>query len=203
MHAVLFDIDGTLLQSASVDDALYRQSVRRVLGEVRLRRSLDDYDAVTDSGILSQILTDNDIPSDPDPTSAIKHQFVELLRGFIADYGPFEETPGASAYLRLLSASSRHSVAIATGGWGDSARLKLASAGLDSFDVPLATSDDAPQRAEIMQIALARLDGRFERVTYFGDGPWDKAACEQLGWRFIPVGRDLGGLESFHGLGAP
>ena len=203
MHAVLFDIDGTLLQSASVDDALYRESVRAVLGEVRLRRSLYEYNPVTDSGILSQILADNGIPPVPDPTTEIKRHFVELLRGFIDDHGPFEQTPGASEYLQLLRESERHLVAIATGGWGDSARLKLSSAGFDLIDVPLATSDDAPQRADIMRIALSRLGQHFDSVTYFGDGPWDRAASEQLGWHFIPVGRELGGLESFRGLQVP
>ena len=58
-HAVIFDIDGTLLHSAEIDDALYRQSVRDVLGDVRLRPTLADYEYVTDSGILAQIFADN------------------------------------------------------------------------------------------------------------------------------------------------
>ena len=53
MHAVIFDIDGTLLHSAAVDDALYREAVRRVLGEVQLRPSLHAYDYVTDTGAVS------------------------------------------------------------------------------------------------------------------------------------------------------
>ena len=203
MHAVLFDIDGTLLQSASVDDALYRKSVRVILGDVELRQSLDDYDPVTDSAILSQILADNDIPPEPDPTDDIKQRFVRYLEEFISDNGPFVETPGASDYLSALCESDRHAVAIATGGWGDSARLKLASAGLHRADVPLATSDDAHNRAEIMRIALSRLRGTFETITYFGDGPWDRAASAQLGWRFVPVGRELGGLETFRDMQVP
>ena len=62
MHAVIFDIDGTLINSASIDDALYREAVRRVLGEVQLRPSLHAYDYVTDTGILYQIVADNEIP---------------------------------------------------------------------------------------------------------------------------------------------
>ena len=84
MRAVLFDIDGTLLQSAEVDDALYRKAVHDVLGPVVLRPSLHDYDFVTDSGILTQILADNRIPADPDPTDDIKSHFVNGLREFVA-----------------------------------------------------------------------------------------------------------------------
>ena len=42
MNAVIFDIDGTLLHSAAVDDALYRKAVQTVLGDVRLRPALQD-----------------------------------------------------------------------------------------------------------------------------------------------------------------
>jgi hypothetical protein len=29
----------------------------------------------------------------------------------------------------------------------------------------------------------------FSRATYFGDGPWDRRASEQLGYDFIAVGK--------------
>ena len=56
MHAVIFDIDGTLLHSAAVDDALYREAVRQVLGDVQLRASIHAYDYVTNAGIFAQSL---------------------------------------------------------------------------------------------------------------------------------------------------
>lgn len=39
MEAVIFDIDGTLLQSDANDDTLYLAAVRDVLGNVNLRPS--------------------------------------------------------------------------------------------------------------------------------------------------------------------
>lgn len=201
MHAVIFDIDGTLLQSAAVDDALYRQSVHAVLGDVDLRPTLHDYEAVTDSGILAQILVDNMIPRYPDPTADVKTHFVELLHRYVTEHGPFAETPGATACLQTLRSSLQHAVAIATGGWGESAALKLESAGLAFADIPLASSNDASDRSEIMAIALSRIGDHFESVTYYGDGPWDMAASKKLGWNFVPVGPDLGGLESLFEVG--
>jgi GNAT superfamily N-acetyltransferase len=50
-----------------------------------------------------------------------------------------------------------------------------------------------------MEIALSRLGSAFESVTYYGDGPWDRDACATLGWRFVPVGPALGGIDSFVG----
>lgn len=203
MHAVLFDIDGTLLQSVNVDDALYRKSVHAVLGPVVLRPSLHDYKFVTDSGILAQILADNAIAPDPDPTEEIKAHFVDALRSFVASHGPFNEIPGARAFLQTLISSGEHRVALATGGWGESARFKVESTGFGDLKIPMATSDDAWERTEIMTIALSKLDEKFESITYFGDGLWDEVASKTLGWNFVPVGPALGGLETFNAAKLP
>ena len=194
-HAVLFDIDGTLLHSAAVDDALYREAVRRTLGDVRLRPTLHHYEAVTDTGVLGQILRDNDIPGDP--LDEVRSLFVQLLEQHVAAHGPFVEIPGASDFLRRLDASGEHAVAFATGGWRESAMLKLDSAGLVWNGWPLASSNDHHERTGIMEIALSQLGRTFETITYFGDGPWDRDACVALGWNFVAVGPELGGLESY------
>ncbi|MDH4049231.1 MAG: HAD hydrolase-like protein [Gammaproteobacteria bacterium] len=200
MHAVIFDIDGTLLQSAEVDDILYRNSVRAVLGDIAFRPSLADYDRVTDSGVLSQIFDDNDIPESPQHVAAIKSAFVEAFRSHFRRSGVFPEIPGAKALLETISKSKSYSAAIATGGWRETAVLKLESAGFDLARLPLASSDDSSERSEIMRLALSKLDNDFESVTYYGDGPWDRDACRVLGWRFVPVGPVLGGIESYIGL---
>ena len=197
MHAVIFDIDGTLLRSASIDDALYRDAVRSVLGTVRLRQSLEDYEFVSDSGVLAQIFADNAVAKDQQRILAVKSRFVELLRLHIADNGPFPEIPGARRLLSRYAHSPDHAVAIATGGWRESALLKLHSSGFADYGFPVASSDDAYDRREIMRVALSRLGDGFVSVTYFGDGPWDQAAAEDLGWSFVPVGPALGGIESY------
>ena len=159
MHAVIFDIDGTLLQSAAVDDALYRQAVAEVLGDVRLRATLHDYEHVTDTGILSSIFTDNELERDVRRENAVRARFVELLDAHIAVHGPFREIPGAADLLHALQASPRHAVAMATGGWRQSAELKLRSAHIEYANVPLFTADDDSARTGIMKLALAGLGG--------------------------------------------
>ena len=80
---------------------------------------------------------------------------------------------------------------IATGGWEHSARLKLKLAGLDRFELPLASSDDSVSRAGIMQIAAQRTLGSQSddetAFTYVGDGRWDLQASLELGWEFIGI----------------
>lgn len=197
MHAVIFDLDGTLLSSSAQDEALYKEAVQQVLGEVRFRSELADYDHVTDAGILLQVLEDNAIPADAGTIADIRNEFFAMLENFIAESGPFEEIPGARAMLQRLARSESHGVAIATGGWQRSAEIKLETAGFDVGDVPLATSDDALDRIDIMRIALESIGTDCDTVTYYGDGPWDRDACQRLGWKFRPVGAVLNGLLSF------
>ena len=199
IDAIIFDLDGTLLDSASMDEALYKQAVEAVLGQIRFREGLGDYDDVSDTGILLQAFADNAITPTDDLIDRIKRRFVGLLEDYFRNEGPFREIPGARDLVERLWRSPGHGVAIATGGWRDSARLKLASAGLEWPDVPLATSDDAIQRTDIMRAALRKLGRDCRSVTYFGDGEWDRQACARLGWRFRAVGPALNGLSSFDG----
>lgn len=199
-HAVIFDIDGTLLDSSAVDEALYKVAVGNVLGDVRFRAGLHEYEPVTDSGILLQVFADNFLPAEERLIECIRSEFFRLVEDRVATVGPFTEIPGARSLLRRLERSPSHGVAIATGGWQQSARIKLTSAGFDIGSIPLVTSDDAIDRTEIMRIALDTLGGHHESITYFGDGAWDRQACEVLGWAFRPVGPALNGLSSFEGF---
>jgi phosphoglycolate phosphatase-like HAD superfamily hydrolase len=197
VHAVVFDIDGTLLQSASADDAMYKTALESILGPVKFRSQWSDYECVTDAGILAQILEDNSVEHDRELIAKIKARFLSGVQYHISTFEPFKEIPGAKKFIERLRASAHHSVAIATGGWRDTAKLKLESSGFDINGLPIATSDDAVDRAEIMRCALARLDENVTSVTYYGDGIWDRAACEALGWSFIAVGPVLGGLDEY------
>lgn len=197
VHALIFDIDGTLLDSSAQDEDLYKRAVKQVLGSVHFRSGLHEYDNVTDSGILMQVLADNSVEPDPALIEAIKSEFFRLVDEFVRVEGPFREMPGARALLQRISRSLSHGLAIATGGWRRSAEIKLATAGINPGELTLATSDDALTRTDIMRTALESLGARASTITYYGDGEWDRQACEELGWEFVPVGPVLDGLLSF------
>ena len=197
MHAVIFDIDGTLLHSVETDEALFTQALRYAIDGVKLRPLYGDYEHVTDAGIVWQVARENAIDDPSHISTVIKSHFLSLLKNHVTDVGPFVALQGARSYLQKYVASSEHEVAIATGGWRESALLKLESAGLGDIDVPIATSNDAMDRVGIMRHALAQLPGEFESITYYGDAEWDQRATAELGWKFIPVGPTLGGLAAY------
>ncbi|MDH3274551.1 MAG: HAD family hydrolase [Gammaproteobacteria bacterium] len=200
MKAIIFDIDGTLIESMSVDTELYFSSISEVLGPVNIRDKLSDYDHVSDSGILAQLLDDNGYTFDDEVAATIQAVFVEGIRRHIMAAGPFPIIDGAVQFVENTRKSDDRRVAIATGGWRKSALLKLESAGFNIHDIPLVTSDDSHSRVEIMRSALAKIGDDFESVTYFGDAEWDQRACHSLGWNFVAVGPELSGIESYVGV---
>ena len=179
-----------------VDPSLYFSAIEQVVGSVRLRE-LNDYDHVTDSGILRQILEENGYSDIGDLMASVKALFMEELTRHIAAAGSFPVIDGAMQFFDQTRRAPDTRIAIATGCWRESALLKLQTSGIDIEGIPVATADDSPSRVEIMRSALQMTGGNAEAVTYFGDAEWDQRACRDLGWNFVAVGSRLGGIESF------
>jgi len=196
MRAIIFDIDGTLLESNEVDDQLYFAAIRTILGPVKTRDG-GAYTHVTDSGILEEVFIDNGLEQSNSIIMKVKTTFFEMLSSHFMQQGPFPEIPGARHFIKALLQDESVAVAYATGGWGVSARLKLQSAGFPLSKIPLATSDDSNRREQIMQNALDEIGDNFEKVTYYGDGEWDRVAANNLGWNFEEVGEEIGGIKEY------
>ena len=196
MNAIILDIDGTLLDSMDVDNRLYFEAVREVIGPVH-ERDVGDYEHVTDGGILAQVLEDNGHAGNDDAAASIKSLFLEYLANYVDESGPFPIIDGAIEFVARLTELDDTHLAIATGCWRESAVLKLESAGFEFVAYRLATGDDAIARVDIMRAALDGAADGVESITYFGDGEWDRRACAELGWDFVAVGPDLGGLETY------
>jgi beta-phosphoglucomutase-like phosphatase (HAD superfamily) len=159
---------------------------------------------VTDSGILAELLelgakggastmpkrSAASAPPD-EPAASVKRRFIELTREYVAkDPLACVAIPGAPEFLRRLRELPGAVVAIATGGWRETAELKLETAGIDYQGLAMATSSDCEARVDIMRLAEAgaAAEGPFAARWYFGDAPWDQRASRELGYRFVAIG---------------
>ena len=90
----------------------------------------------------------------------------------------------------LPSAGPGVAVGFATGGWRETALMKLRSIGLMPDPSCLVSASDAVSRTDIMSLCERRVThGRSpSRRTYFGDASWDKDACARLSFDFIAIG---------------
>ena len=196
IRLVMFDIDGTLVDSARIDSHLYARAVRETLGgDVYIDETWRPYVHVTDSGILDEILVQHRFPEPLDALrAAVRSRFVELVREHLdSSTSAVREIRGAAALLRELRARPDVRLAIATGGWAETALMKLAAIGVSVDGVGFASSSDAHARTKIMELAAERaLRGAVPATrTYLGDGAWDQRASAELGYRFIAIGRGL------------
>lgn len=194
MHLVVFDVDGTLVESEDFDGRLYARAIRSAL-KVDVEEDWSGYRHVTDSGILNEVLDRHGIGLERSHAHAlVKSEFVGLVAAYLDARGNrLPEVPGARAFVDRLAARPDVAVGIATGGWKETAAMKLRAIGLDPDALNLASGSDAESRVEIMRIAAERtLAGRSaDRKTYFGNRPWDREASRRLGWRFVGIGSDV------------
>ena len=206
MTLVMFDVDGTLTESSTLDSAAYLDALADVFGFQDVSGDWAAYTHVTDAGILDEVFR---VRTGSGPTAEeitrMQRRFLELVSVRMADPGGLRAVPGAAEMLARLFAAPAYAVSYASGGWGASAQLKLRAAGLPTEGVPGAFSDDAFCREEICRISRQRAEAHyartFARVVYVGDGVWDVRSSRSLGYEFIGIGRDAG-AENLRAAGA-
>lgn len=186
MHHVMFDIDGTLVESYELDSQCFIDAVKESTG-LSINSDWSKYQHVTDSGILNEVLLSSEYSNKEAYKAQIKKLFLKNLTTSLS-CKPVKEVLGASAFLMRLKSMSNVIVSLATGGWQESAILKLKSAGIKYSSIPLASSNDHYSRIEIMKLAAERASKNQYPCTYFGDGVWDREACNRLGYNFVLVG---------------
>jgi phosphoglycolate phosphatase-like HAD superfamily hydrolase len=194
MHLVLFDIDGTLTLTSEVDDRCFLCALGEALGTTDIDADWTKYPHVTDSGIASALLeAHGGTPPSSQQLDAVRQRFVVLLQAeFGLDPTLCRAVPGSAAILGELARRAEFAIGLATGGWRESAELKLRHAGLDEWKIPLASASDARSREAIMTLVLERVARRrgvagFESVVYVGDAVWDVRAARNLGYHFVGI----------------
>lgn len=189
---IAFDIDGTLTATIEADDYGFTQTYKDLynidLGEIDWSK----FNHVTDLGVSNEIFQTNykRLPTDEE-IDTTKNHFLGLLKKlFEKEVNKFSEVTGAIEFFNELREKD-YPLAIATGGWGETAIFKLEKAGFAIDNIPFANSNHHYSRLKITELAIEKAKEKystdFERIIYFGDGKWDLLNCQEMGIEFIGV----------------
>ena len=194
MKLVVFDLDGTLTQTNAVDEDCFVRAFSEALKITKLNKNWNDYQYVTDQGILLQIFTER-FGRHPaiEEHERVVTRFVDLLSvRYSSDVADFDEVPGATRLIHRLRNESDWAIAIATGAWRRSAEFKIGRTLLPVTDLPSAFAEDGPSRETVLQTAIDRALirhrlSRFERIVSVGDALWDVKTARNLGLPFLGI----------------
>lgn len=203
MHFVVFDIDGTLVQSYGFDTTCFVNAAENVLN-VTIDRDWTSYPHVTDSGILDHIVNINNLTAHREHIhTEVKRQFINNVSVHLAN-NPIKAIKGAAKFISQLSEQDEFEVAIATGGWRETAELKLSAANINFEGLIFSSASDHFSRVDIMRAAESQAQNRpFASKTYFGDALWDKTASQELGYNFILVGNRIQHTQQINDYSKP
>lgn len=197
MNLIIFDIDGTLINSTEVDATCYLGSLK-VFGMKEIEPRWQNYTTATDWGIFEEVFEDLFMRK-PTAEEIERHreEFLLLLKEhFISEPEAFLEIPGARRILAELRRRGDWRVGIATGGWRETALFKLGAADINIDGIPLVSSSEKRKRDDIVSSCIERAReyydvASFEAIVSVGDAIWDVQVARQLGIGFIGIGEVL------------
>ena len=204
--AILFDIDGTLMNFHGAGRRSFVQTLEKVFGW-RDEIAYIEFHGNTDLNVLRQIFAAHGA----ELTAAKQRDFFAALAEeleLLSAGAPTTCHPGVAKLLAALAADERVALGIVTGNIESTARIKLRSAGLGGFFRHGGYSDDHADRADIARQALARLRAElpsgadFSAVWIVGDTPFDIAAAHAIGARCLAVATGRPTLAELRAAGA-
>ncbi len=190
---IMFDMDGTLLRT-DAEDSLYVSAMEEWLSVDSIDTNWTIYKHVTDVGVAAELFerSQGHKPSKKDLNIVSEIFFKKWKNKLDVDPTACLPTAGVTLFLKKLQTLNNTSIAVATGAWEKTAKLKLDHSHVQLSDAVIATCDDAYSREKIMEIAYERACEKcelscFEKTVYFGDGEWDVEAALHMGFNFIGI----------------
>jgi phosphoglycolate phosphatase-like HAD superfamily hydrolase len=205
---VLFDIDGTLLRSQRIGVRAMTAAGQSLYGE---SFSLE---GIPVAGRLDPLIwKDAARAHDVDITDANHVIFRETYTGTLKQMLVSETAayllPGVAELIAELARRDSITIALLTGNYPATGRMKIDSAGLDPDLFALgAFGDDGASRRELPPVAMARYQERFERAIdpvrtiIIGDTEHDVDCAKVNGCRSIAVATGMSSVEELTPFGA-
>jgi len=195
---ILFDIDGTLIDTAGAGRQAIERSFRSVFGidDVSARSAAVPFAGRTDPVILADIARAAGVDEDSyqENRGELERSFLDELRVEMARSEPRRRIlPGVLPLVRDLDSRDGVWLGLITGNLEIGARTKLEPFGLNRFFPDGGFSSDHPDRREIARIAHEKLAAHAgiafpsNRVTVIGDTEHDIDCAKANRFRSVAV----------------
>ncbi|WP_430410185.1 HAD family hydrolase [Kordia sp.] len=199
-NLLVFDIDGTLLDSENVHQTGFVNALHAI-GVEFVNTDWENYTHLTDSYIAKENY-ESDVNRGFSKEMLLQFEaaFMKLIRDCNVT-----QIAGANAFLQKISTETNYAVCFATGSMLLPAKLKLTRAGIEYNQKVLEASNNYFTREEIVNSAIAKAKNyfnvnHFKRIISIGDGIWDVKTANNLGLEFIGIG--VNNKEKLKNVGA-
>jgi phosphoglycolate phosphatase-like HAD superfamily hydrolase len=190
---ILFDIDGTLVLTGGAGGRAMTRAFDDVFGVGDAFRGVP-MPGRTDPLIVADAVERAGLVPTPDQLSRFRDCYCQRLREEIGLPGPRKGVlPGVRALLDALAARPNVFLALLTGNYTDSARIKLEYFDLWRYFSCGAYGEEAPDRNQLVPVALgrARTCGvpslALDHIVVVGDTPLDVECARSAGALSIAV----------------
>lgn len=192
---LLFDIDGTLLDTGGSGGASLLDAVEQLFGVSRQELPPLDLAGATDGGVVRRLFQQVGRDFHPDAMAAYVDCYLGHLDRRLQAPGFVGRTlPGVVELLNALRVAGSADIGLLTGNVRRGAELKLQRFDLQHHFLDGAFGDDAEDRNLLGPVAMDRvssLTGRryaVEDVIVIGDTPKDISCAHAIGARCLAVG---------------
>lgn len=178
IKGMIFDLDGTLLDTLPVCYLSFRAVFQQFLGKEYSDREIDALFGPTEEGIFQQLL--------PNDWERCLETYLQVYDKVHTDYA--EPFPGIFEMLNLLQ-HNKVRMAIVSGKGPKSMALSLKHSGLGGFFSTVATgSAKGANKPEHIKKILANWNLPVSTVAYLGDTSYDIKAAREAGVRALGAG---------------
>ena len=204
MPALLFDLDGTLLDAGGSGGPAMADACRATFGEAFAPDAYDiPFSGRTDTAIVAAYHAAHDAEPTDESRAAFRDAYLAALPGHLERLNG-RALPGAVALLDALAGRAGVTTGLLTGNFRRGAEAKLRRFGLlGYFDTDRGGyGDDSPDRCDVAAAAVAALGPHDGPIWVLGDTPADVACGKSVGAKTLAVATGTYSRGELDGCGA-
>ena len=197
--AIIFDVDGVLLELTRAEEELFFAPLAKRLDATQLSRDWNSYKTRNDEDILHEIVQRHGLPAEDVPI--IKAEYLRLLADELN--GSLKSVPVEDAVSLLSEFTEVAQLGIATANFRDAARLRLQQANMwEPVSNFAFGADGGGAKSAILARAIAAISLPSERILFIGDNVNDIQAAQSNNVHFIGFSTDRARLKILANAGA-